>query len=227
MTHSRRAIELVSLDVDGTLYSIQRMILRHFLTILRLRRTFKTLHRVREQMRGLDPVADFRAEQARRLGQAMGIDTKRAADLVEDVIDRRWMAVFDRVKLFPGLSHCLQELVDMGIQLAIVSNYPVRPKLTGLGLAHLPWAAIINAEDVGALKPHPAAFELLLSQTGVEPQRVVHVGDLEGSDIDGALGAGLRAARFFQGRKQPATRAGFAFKDWSRFIDLLRFKAWL
>ena len=105
MTRSRRAIELVSLDVDGTLYSIQRMILRHFLTILSLRKSFKTLHRVRDQMRGLEPVADFRAEQARRLGQVMGIDAKRAAALVEDVIDRRWMAVFDRVKPFPGLGN--------------------------------------------------------------------------------------------------------------------------
>lgn len=217
----------VSLDLDGTLYSIKRMVMRHPATFLRLRRFFRALHSVRDQLRGQGPVADLRAEQAVLLGRALGLRTDQATARIEEVVDRQWMAIFDSVEPFVGLRETLAGLVDQGVRLAVLSDYPVWPKLGGLGLAHLPFAAIINTEDVGALKPHPAAFEQLASLLELDRAEILHVGDIEANDIDGALAAGMRAARFYEGRKRPRTRAAFAFCDWRRFVPLLRWKGWL
>ncbi len=219
-----RQIDVVSLDVDGTLYSIRRMVLRHLATIYPVRKFFRTLHRVRDEMRGQGPFDDFRAEQAARMGRALGISAEKAAARVEDIIDRRWMGVFDRVRPFTGVIDTLRSLSDMGIRLAVLSDYPVWPKLGGLGLVHLPFAAVVNTEQVGALKPHPAPFEHLARILDTSPGRVLHVGDIERCDIDGALAAGMKAARFYEGRKRPRTRAAFAFRNWHLFIQLLRFK---
>ena len=102
MTEARTRLSAISLDLDGTLYSIRRMVLGHPATFLRLRRFFRSLHAVRDQLRGQGPVVDLRAEQAVLLGRALGIPTGQAAERIEQVIDREWMAVFNRLKPFPG-----------------------------------------------------------------------------------------------------------------------------
>lgn len=227
MSGAQARLAAVSLDLDGTIYSIRRMVLRHPATFLRLRPFFRCLHTVRDQLRGQGPAADLRAEQAVLLGRALNIPTDQAADRIEQVIDRQWMAIFDTVAPFPGLLETLNGLVNAGLKLAILSDYPVWPKLGGLGLAHLPFAAIINTEEVGALKPHPAAFQQLAATLELAPEQILHVGDIEANDVDGALAAGMRAARFYDRRRRPATRAAFAFRDWRQFVPLLRWKGWV
>lgn len=226
MNAGQRRIEAISLDVDGTLYSIRRMVLRHLPTLLPVRRFFRTLHRVRDQMRGLGPVADFRSVQAERLGEALGISPEQAAARVEAVIDRRWMQLFDRLQPFPGVVETLRSLAGRGLKLAVLSDYPAWPKLAGLGLAQLPFAVVVNTEQVGALKPHPAGFELVSQRLGVDPEATLHVGDLEHNDVLGAQATGMLAARFYEG-KRPDTQALFAFCDWRRLAALLRFKGLL
>lgn len=216
-------LEAFCLDVDGTMYSIRAMLRRHFLSFMSFGKFFKTLHKVRDEMRGMDPVEDFRREQARRLAGEIGTSQRDAEQMVEDIIDKKWMAMFPQISPFFALRESLSCLLSMGFKLAVLSDYPAWPKLGGMGLAGLNFSALVNAEEIGALKPHPAPFEHVVKLLGVPAGKIMYVGDLERNDVDGALGAGMLAARFYQGRR-PETKAQFAFKDWRQFIPLLRWK---
>jgi putative hydrolase of the HAD superfamily len=224
---SPERIEGVCLDVDGTLYSIRRMVWTHLWTVLPLRRFFRVLHRVRDGMRLEAPFDDFRAEQARRLGRALDVPDYQAAAWVREVVERRWMSVFQSTSARPGTRAALERLAARGLRLAVLSDYPLGIKLEGLGLADIPWRARINAEDTGALKPHPAPFRAVLAALELPPERVLHIGDLESTDVSGALGMGLRAARLLTRRAEPTTRAGLAFRDFSELVPRLLELGWL
>ena len=51
---------------------------------------------------------------------------------------------------------------------------------------------MIASADAGSKKPSPKIFELALERAGVEPSRVVHVGDTFATDVLGARRAGIR-----------------------------------
>jgi putative hydrolase of the HAD superfamily len=197
------------------------MILRNFFTMLPVLGFFRDLHKVRAGMRGEGPVDDFRAEQARRLAESMGTTPEQAARQVERVIDVHWMRAFKKVRPFKGVRLALQGLAERKLPMGLISDYPLDQKLAGLGLADLPWVFSINTEDVGALKPHPAAFLEAARRLGVEPAGVLHVGDREDCDVAGALAAGMRAALCHRGRKPSATQAELVFSDWRKLIPLL------
>ena len=60
-------------------------------------------------------------------------------------------------------------------------------------LAYFP--ARIYSMDIGHAKPRPEPFLAAVKALGVEPHETIHVGDLERTDVAGALAAGLRAIR--------------------------------
>ncbi len=49
------------------------------------------------------------------------------------------------------------------------------------------------AEEIGASKPHPDMFDAALDHAGVAPAQIVHVGDDPDHDVRGALEVGMRA----------------------------------
>ncbi len=220
MTHA--CIRGVTLDVDGTLYDFGTMMRAGFPALLFLRRDFLDLFRVRDGMRGLGPLSDFRTEQARRLSELRGISLGEARALVEDMVDRRWPRIFARVKPLRGLRRVLEELARGGLRLGLVSEYPIEPKLSLLGLTDLPFAAKVCCEEVGALKPHPAAFLAAAQRMELPASEILHVGDREDSDVAGARCAGMRAALLARGRHILGTRADFTFSDWDSFLPIFR-----
>jgi HAD superfamily hydrolase (TIGR01509 family) len=218
----RPTLRAVCVDLDGTLYSIRRMIWGHLWTLWPLRGFFRDLNRVRRELRREGRQADYRAEQARRLAQRLGVTAAEAERRIHEAIEQRWMGVFATTRPRPGVGQALAELHAQGLALALLSDYPVGQKLRGLGLAALPFAVALNAEETGALKPDRAPFEAVLSRLGLPPERVLHIGDLESTDVAGALAAGMRAARIYEGRRPPPTRAEFTFRHWRELLPTLR-----
>lgn len=220
-------IEAVTLDLDGTLYSIRRMIFRNPFVMLPIMDVFRDLHRIRAELRGMGPFPDFRTEQARRLAERRGITPEQAARLVERVIDQRWMTVFKRVRLFKGVRTAIEQLRDSGVRLGLISDYPVLPKIAGMGLSDIPFQAVVNAEETGALKPHPASFQKASELLGIEPGRILHVGDREDCDVAGALASGFRAALFCRKKLPDESRAQLVFSDWRKLVSLLKQRGYL
>ena len=63
------------------------------------------------------------------------------------------------------------------------------------GLLHL-FSATVYSVDVGHAKPRPEPFRAAVAALGVKsPGDVIHIGDVERTDVSGALAAGLRAVR--------------------------------
>jgi HAD superfamily hydrolase (TIGR01549 family) len=52
---------------------------------------------------------------------------------------------------------------------------------------------VIASGDLGVQKPDPKAFAVLVDELGGDPERCFYIGDDPVSDVQGALGAGLRA----------------------------------
>lgn len=57
------------------------------------------------------------------------------------------------------------------------------------------FAATIYSCDVGHAKPRPEPFHAALAALGVDAADALHVGDIERTDVRGALGVGMRAVR--------------------------------
>ena len=100
----------------------------------------------------------------------------------------------------PGSLDGLRALAATGVALAIVSNSDgtLEERLGTRGSARsdegagVPMTIVIDSDAVGVAKPDPAIFHIALEATGVAPERVLHIGDIVGADVAGALAAGVR-----------------------------------
>ena len=63
--------------------------------------------------------------------------------------------------------------------------------LTTIGLSHF-FERTLGAREAGCLKPDPRIFRRLVHEAGLDPARVLHVGDDPEADVEGARAAGLR-----------------------------------
>ena len=101
--------------------------------------------------------------------------------------------------LLPGAADALRALAAR-FPLAIVSDTGIASGraqdriLEMHGIRDL-FQATIYSMDIGWAKPRPEMFRAALDALGVEPGAAAHVGDIERTDVRGALASGMRAIR--------------------------------
>jgi putative hydrolase of the HAD superfamily len=80
-----------------------------------------------------------------------------------------------------------------GLRTAVISNSngTIRRILERLGLLPLV-DVVLDSQEEGVEKPHPAIFERALARAGVGPHEAAYVGDLYSIDVLGARRCGLR-----------------------------------
>jgi putative hydrolase of the HAD superfamily len=103
-------------------------------------------------------------------------------------------------------------------------GYALRTLLERFGfLSCLCAEAVAFSDEVGVAKPQAPMFETAARGLGVAVQELLHVGDLEGTDVRGAKGVGGRAALFAGDNTRHAanTTADYVFTSWREFIDAL------
>lgn len=85
------------------------------------------------------------------------------------------------------------------------------------------FTAITFSDRVGVSKPQAAMFEVTAGALGVKPDELLHIGDLEYTDVAGAQGVGGKAALFTAANATHAndTRADYVFSNWQEFVDVL------
>jgi putative hydrolase of the HAD superfamily len=127
------------------------------------------------------------ADVVRRLG---GEDPPEGA--ADELFERFSRAAAWRI--YPDVVPTLEGLAERGFPMAVVSNWDSR--LPGL-LRELGLRAFFGPLVVSALesceKPDPRIFHLAAGRAGVRPSEVLHVGDQDREDCQGALAAGCRA----------------------------------
>jgi putative hydrolase of the HAD superfamily len=113
----------------------------------------------------------------------------------------------------PGMVELLDELALARIPIAVISNS--EGKLHELA-AELGWAdrfvAIADSGRLGLEKPGRAIFTWTADRLGVPPGAIVHIGDSYAADVEGALGAGMRAI-WFRGDRARTLPDGAAVCD--------------
>ncbi len=89
-----------------------------------------------------------------------------------------------------------QTLAERAIPTAILTNgwSPLQYRKIGRALGYA--GPILVSDELGIVKPDPAAFGKLVDVLGVPRERVWFVGDNPKTDVAGAQGAGLRAVWF-------------------------------
>lgn len=133
--------------------------------------------------------------------------------------------------LIPGAQETLAEL-SRRYRLGIISDVGFSPGrvlkqvLEQNGLLGL-FDSLVFSDEAGCAKPHLQMFERTTRSLSAEPANMVHVGDLERTDIIGATRAGYRAIRFTgvtpmeEGER---TLADFVTNDFSeipRLVEML------
>lgn len=85
------------------------------------------------------------------------------------------------------------------------------------------FGALAFSDEVGVSKPQPAMFYAAADGLGVHPSEMLHIGDLEWTDVVGAKGVGARSALFAgdNTRHREATSADYTFNSWREFLDVL------
>lgn len=79
------------------------------------------------------------------------------------------------------------------------------------------------SDEVGVAKPQPAIFHHAAHRLGVKPGAILHVGDLEPTDVAGALNVGAHAGLFVGDNNKyvDGTRAVHVFGSWKAFVEQL------
>ncbi len=109
--------------------------------------------------------------------------------------------------LFPEVLGTLSALKERGITLAVISNFDSRLVRILDGLSIGSWFDdIFVSSRVGYAKPDGKIFAAALQRHGLRPENVLHVGDSETNDLNGAQAAGLAA--LLVDRRQDTRRSG-------------------
>jgi len=96
--------------------------------------------------------------------------------------------------IVPSADRLLKELFKRGYRMGIISNNDgrTREKCRMVGIENY-FEFILDSTLEGMVKPDPKFFRKALSLAGVSAKQTIHIGDLLGSDILGALNVGIRA----------------------------------
>lgn len=109
----------------------------------------------------------------------------------EEEHERRYGG-FQEQDVYPDVRLCLQELIDMGITVAIAGNQPARRRQQLLDL-DLPHTMLATSDDLGAEKPSREFYDRVMDLTGAtNPGQVLYVGDRIDNDVLPAMDYGMR-----------------------------------
>src|SRR5471032_3075402 len=134
----------------------------------------------------------------RRIIEGMG-GTGPNLDACAREIYAEW-AAFQHFELYDDVPDVLREIAAAGLRIGLISNshrclasFQSHFELQGL------IAATVSSSEHGLMKPHPSIFAAALHLVDVPAAAAVMVGDSVRQDVEGALGAGLRAVLMHRG----------------------------
>lgn len=191
------AIAGLCFDLDNTLYPVSW--LRVMWRLRHRRGLLVAMLSVQEKLRREPPKAGraaFVAREAELLAPFFGWSLAEAEAELQSLQAELPAALTEGESPFPGLVPALWRVAAAGMPIAVLSDYAPGDKLSRLGLADLPWASVLGACEIGALKPSPIPFLKTAEAMGLLPEQLLVIGDREDLDVRGARAAGMPVWRF-------------------------------
>jgi putative hydrolase of the HAD superfamily len=192
-------IDAVAFDIDGTLYPdwsfrvrLGPFLAAHAGFLIRFGEARRTIRRWQRENPGVAH-DDFFAWQASVLAPLLWRAEPDARALVDRLVYGEWNAIFKRVRPYAGVREAFQAFRQSGLKLGLLSDFLPSQKGDVWGLAPL-CDAVLGSEETGALKPSPIPFLALARALGVEPTRILYVGNSPSSDVAGAKAVGMKTA---------------------------------
>ena len=192
-------IRLVIFDLDGTFYNLGQMrkrVIRDMVFYYLLRP-----HRWRE-IQWIQTFRSVREEMAEtphaRLDQSsyekVAARTQGSPEKIHQIVNR-WMLhhplPYLAQMLYPEASPLLARLKQLGIEVAVFSDFPAQEKIKAMGLdvgavysAHTP--------EIDQLKPSPKGLLHIANAFEVPPPQCLMVGDRDDRDGEAARRAGMQ-----------------------------------
>jgi putative hydrolase of the HAD superfamily len=194
-------IRAITIDLDETLWPVgptlanaeaaQHAWLEAHAPALARAFTAPALQQMRERLIDALPAAeraDFGRIRTLVLREALAQvgDDPAKAEIAYRVFDEERQ----KVEFFPEVLAALDALAAR-LPLVALSNGTADVARVGIG-HHFAFA--VSSRHVGVSKPDPRIFHTACAQLGLDPSKVLHVGDDAALDIVGALAAGMQAA---------------------------------
>ena len=214
-----RKIQAVVFDVDGTLYPNYKMYIISLLFFFRHPHIARAFQRMRKEIRKIDHIENFQKLQAEIMSEDLGISIEKSSRILEKYIYGQFVNMFSWIKPFKVVESVLKNLRAEGLKLGVISDFPVKKKLTFLELDEY-WDVVMSADEMGTLKPKKDAFLKISEKLNIPPERIIYVGNHYVYDIIGAGSAGMITAHFSR-RKKSGTKADFTFSSYRELEDFV------
>lgn len=176
----------------------------------------------REEQRGYTS-----SERIRWMLERLNVDRPEDCEHVARACDAVDQALIDHpAPLLPGASDALAALASR-FPLAIISDTgfasgTAQDRLLERDGIRSLFAATVYSVDIGYAKPRLEPFRAALDALRIDrPDEVLHVGDIERTDVRGALDAGMRAVRLDVVRSSGPSEAEYVATSFPELVEYL------
>jgi HAD superfamily hydrolase (TIGR01549 family) len=213
----------MTFDFDATFYNYPRMVAKLFHRYGPHTKLIYDLTKERKKLRSEGKIENFRERQVEVMAKRWKKTPEWTRNHIDRVVYNGFNSSFDRIKPLKNSFEMLDMVVANGIPVCVVSDYPPHDKMTKMGFMRYQWAAVINGEDIGQLKPHPAGLQAAMAKMGTKPEETLHVGDSVGFDVRGAKNAGMMSAwlKWWWRRNKYDIQPDYTFSNFNELMDIL------
>ncbi len=138
--------------------------------------------------------AGMRLETPLRMMEHAGIDDIALGRIMSDEYYIQAQPLAEKTKIFPGIAEMLEQLIDAGFKLGIVSNNSttfIQRVLERNKISRF-FSVLIGDDNADEIKPLPGGLLQACRILGVKPEDAVYVGDGP-SDVKAAASASIRS----------------------------------
>jgi len=182
-------VEVVSWDLDGTLYALKPVVQafkRNILRDLFRGKILGTLAAGFSLWRRLTTM-----NQVRKRGGVQGLPKPAENTNIKMQMVRWHSDAVESVGAQQGVFALLKAIESAGKRQIVVTDYEAKEKLEALNLP-VTFEHVFEGEVLGAIKPSPKIFKTILSELDIAPEALLHIGDRDESDGVAARKAGCQ-----------------------------------
>lgn len=186
-------IEAVAFDIDGTLYPQWKLHIRAIFNYIFHCIFYLHYGLVRAQMHGIEPSSDFMKLQAEKMAQRIHKSPEEVQKKLDRIVYKGLAPYFNHIPCYKNVPETFKRLKEAGLKIALLSDFPPEQKGEIWGVKKY-CDVILGTESLGALKPEAYSFKKMAEQLGVEPSKILYVGNSYKYDVVGAHNAGMKTA---------------------------------